>query len=334
MTVTDTGIRVRRFADGDEPQVLEVLRSALGEGPTDDRSSGFFRWKHLDNPFGRSFLLVAEVDGRIVGLRAFMRWRFETSSSVTEAVRAVDTATHPSYQRRGIFSELTRQALDAIRGEADLIFNTPNEKSLPGYLKLGWQIVGRVPVFVRVRRPVALIAGLRRGSQPPQIPVAGESASNVLDRARSLIGMIEEASAPTPELATAKDLDFLRWRYGAGSSLDYRALVHSRAGEDAGLAIFRVRRRGSLWETGIAELLTRPGDRTARRSLLADVVRAAPVHHVTFLDGADVPLRERRGFLRFPSPMTLVVNPMSAGIRPDPAEAASWRLTLGDVEVF
>ncbi len=59
------------------------------------------------------------------------------------AVRAVDTATHPDHQGRGIFSTLTPTRSRRCGSRADLVFNTPNEKSLPGYLKMGWQIVGQ-----------------------------------------------------------------------------------------------------------------------------------------------------------------------------------------------
>ena len=93
---------------------------------------------HPVDPFGRSFMLVAETDGRIVGLRAFMRWEFVAGDRRFRAVRAVDTATHPDHQGKGIFSRLTLEALDSLRDQADFIFNTPNEKSLPGYLKMGW----------------------------------------------------------------------------------------------------------------------------------------------------------------------------------------------------
>ena len=74
---------------------------ALGGGPAGSRPAEFFRWKHLENPFGRSFMLVAEADGRIVGLRAFMRWEFVAGDGAFRAVRAVDTATHPDYPGAG-----------------------------------------------------------------------------------------------------------------------------------------------------------------------------------------------------------------------------------------
>ena len=62
----------------------------------------------------------------------------------------MDTATHPDFQRRGIFSRLTEAAVEAARDDGvDLVFNTPNEKSGAGYLKMGWQEVGPIGVMVR-----------------------------------------------------------------------------------------------------------------------------------------------------------------------------------------
>src|SRR5437867_2251138 len=92
---------------------------------------------------------VAVSDDRIVGFRTFIRWRFRVDDDVVDAVRAVDTATDPAHQGRGIFSRLTLGALDELRGEnVGFVFNTPNDQSRPGYLKMGWRIVGRVPIAV------------------------------------------------------------------------------------------------------------------------------------------------------------------------------------------
>ena len=155
MRASPRTISLRPYREEDESAVLELLDASLGGGPVGRRPPSFFRWKHMSNPFGRSFMLVAEDDGRIVGLRAFMRWRFQAGDRELLAVRAVDTATHPDYQGQGIFSRLTLAALDELGGQVDLVFNTPNEKSLPGYLKMGWRPVGQVPIRVRVRHPTA-----------------------------------------------------------------------------------------------------------------------------------------------------------------------------------
>ncbi|HXF72015.1 MAG TPA: GNAT family N-acetyltransferase, partial [Actinomycetota bacterium] len=253
MTAVGAGLAIRPYREEDEEAVLALLRVSLGEGPAGERSPAFFRWKHLANPFGRSFMLVAEADGRVVGLRAFLRWRSVLGGREVRAVRAVDTATHPEHQGRGIFRTLTLQALEALRGEADLVFNTPNGKSLPGYLKMGWRVVGRVPVRIRVRRPVRFVRGVR-GLGPGRKPGPAPSPPSWAPSAAEVLGAIRDPSAlevphgSGERLATPRSLPYLRWRYGEAPGLGYRAVVEGDPERPDGLAIFRVRPRGSLWE--------------------------------------------------------------------------------------
>src|SRR5262245_52952288 len=144
-------VQIRRASGDDLPMVLELARSALG---WTDPDTSFLEWKHLENPFGESPMWVAEIDGRVVGFRGFVRWELQTPDGrMLRAVRAVDTATAPDVQGRGIFTRLTLGALDELRGEGvDLVFNTPNDKSLPGYVKMGWHEVGRLRAVVRPTR--------------------------------------------------------------------------------------------------------------------------------------------------------------------------------------
>src|SRR5947208_13036039 len=104
--------------DADVDDVVGLLGRALGPGPGGADRRELFVWKHLRNPFGRSVALVAEDGGRLVGVRTFMRWRFALpGGGGVDAVRAVDTATAPEAQRRGVFSSLTRRGLESCRDE-------------------------------------------------------------------------------------------------------------------------------------------------------------------------------------------------------------------------
>jgi hypothetical protein len=94
---------IRPYTDSDLEPTLETLRAAMGEAPALVFDEALIRWKHLDNPFGRSIMLVADVDGVIAGFRSFMRWDLVTpTGEMLRCVRAVDTATHPSFLRRGM----------------------------------------------------------------------------------------------------------------------------------------------------------------------------------------------------------------------------------------
>lgn len=339
----DVPVEVRSYQDADEPAILELLRMTLGSGPGGWRSPEFFRWKHERNPFGRSFMLLAEAGGRIVGFRAFMRWRFETEDRIIRAVRAVDTATHPEFQRKGVFSRLTKRALEGLREETDLVFNTPNARSGPGYLKLGWGEVGRVTVSARVRRPMRFLRGLRSartgsGTSPrPSIPLEAQTAQEALADVDSVSSLLEQADAPTGRLATPKDVAYLRWRYSEAPLLDYHAVRETLHGRLAGLAIFRIRPRGTLWQCSIADVFVEERDvRTARR-LLRRAAAAAPVDYAALR----VPSRStaaraaiRSGFLPTPGGLTFVVNALTEGLAPDPTDRRSWALSLGDLEVF
>ncbi len=85
--------------------------------------------------------------GQVIGFRMLLLWRFRRGDEAVTAVRAVDTATHPDHQGRGIFRALTTVAVDELRDEGvGFVFNTPNDQSRPGYLKMGWVDIGRPPL--------------------------------------------------------------------------------------------------------------------------------------------------------------------------------------------
>jgi GNAT superfamily N-acetyltransferase len=336
-----TACEIRGYRPEDEAGVLGLLAAALGEGPTGDRTVEFFRWKHLENPFGPSYVLVAEADGRIVGLRAFMRWRFRVDGREVRAVRAVDTATHPDYQGRGIFSRLTRQALDELSGDVDLVFNTPNAKSLAGYVKMGWQSVGRIDVDLRTRRPLRVLRAVRhlestaRPSHARPESDAETAAVALLDP--GVAPLVASVAATRARLITARSVDFLAWRYAAAPGLDYRAVRESVGRRLTGLAFFRIRPRGPLWETTIADVIVPAGDwRTARR-LLRRVVRSAPVDHVSCRLPRGTPFGRAvraAGFVRWGQGPVLTVKTMG-DIGADPTARSSWdSIGVGDLEVF
>ncbi|MGH2791295.1 MAG: GNAT family N-acetyltransferase [Actinomycetota bacterium] len=331
---------VREYRDEDEAEVLDLLVASLGGGPGGNRTPQFFRWKHLDSPFGRSLMLLAHQGDRIIGFRSFMRWRFRSGGEELACVRAVDTATHPEHQGQGVFSRLTLDALEALRPNTDLVFNTPNGKSGPGYLKMGWRRVCSLPVSVRVRRPLHFARNLRSlrsdstAGSPPAIdasPAAEELADT--EQVRALLTRLSYDDRFTTE----RSLEYLRWRYGAAPLLDYRALTAKVDGELRGLLIFRVRPRGSLWESTVAEVLVAPTDDRTARSLLRWATRAAAVDHLTIHLPARSPLTRSSmltGFVPSPRGMDLFVNPLRGNIQPPPEKFESWALSLGDLEVF
>ena len=208
---------------GDREAILQLLQRSMGRSD-DPRFADLYRWKHDLNAFGPSPTWVAVEGGQVVAVRVFMRWEFVRGGQVLRAVRAVDTATDPDHQGKGLFSALTLHGLEEMRAEGvDFVFNTPNSQSRPGYLKMGWREVGALPVAVRPVGPMSLVrmarsrAAAEHWSQPLAI---GTGFEEWVD-GRS--GWRGEAHLPIRTLATHTTEAFDRWRFG-WPELHYRVV--------------------------------------------------------------------------------------------------------------
>ncbi len=319
-------ITVRRAGPDDVPAIVDVAGAALGWAPGEPHEA-LFRWKHLANPAGESPMWLAEADGRVAGFRAMMRWELRTpEGDRLSAVRAVDTATHPAFQRRGVFSRLTSAAVEELTAAGvGIVFNTPNDRSRPGYLKLGWIEVGRLPLAVR---PVSVRGAARmarartaaeKWSQPSSVgrPAAEVVADPAID---PLL-----ASQPLAGVATAVDRTHLRWRYGL-ELLHYRALAPSGVAE--GVVLFRDRRRGGAVECVVDAVLAPGGDRARQRALLGALASAVDADYLLRLGPSD----PRGGFVPLVGQgPRLTARALTAS--PEPS-VDRWALTLGDVELF
>ena len=327
MSRTD-GMEVRAYEPADRAAVLELMAASLGWLP-DDHHGAFFAWKHEANPFGPSLAWVATVDGSLAGFRTFLRWEFVVGAEVRKAVRAVDTATHPDHRGRGIFSELTRHGLATLPDVGvGFVFNTPNDQSRPGYLKMGWEVVGRLPIHARPRSLPALrrMATARTPADIWSTPTTnGTAATDALADTDALARLL--AGQPgSDRLTTRRSPEFFHWRYAGFPALAYRVTTLGGSVAD-GFAVWRLRRRGEALEAALVEVLAPGGDRRTVRRL----ARAAAVE-----SGADytvgLGLHSGRGFIPLPG-QGPTLTWRSVGSEPAPP-LGSWALGLGDVELF
>ena len=325
-------ITVRPAGPDDIGAIVELARAALGWS-SEDPNEDFFRWKHLDNPAGRSPMWVAHDDEGLVGVRAFLRWRFTTAAGTSaRAVRAVDTATHPRAQGRGIFTRLTLAAVQELSSQGvDFVFNTPNDQSRPGYLKMGWQVVGRVPIVVRPRGPrgVWAMSRARRPAAKWSLPSpAGQPALDVLADTAAVDELV--GATASAGLATDRTAAHLGWRYGF-APLHYRA-VTAAGGVANGLAVFRLRARGRAREATVCELLA-PDARTAR-GLLHQVAATTGADYLIATPGAHSPWARRLVPMPGQGPILTWRSLDAAGAAGGPPPLDDWNLALGDVELF
>lgn len=356
-------LRICRYNAEAIPEVLKLVKVTLGNEGAVRKTEAFWRWKHEDNHFGSSYGLYArdETQALAVGLRVLMRWQFRTKDGeLLQAVRAVDTATHPAYQRLGIFSKLTRQAVDDLKQEGvDLIFNTPNARSLPGYLKMGWQIVAKWPLYIRALRPIRMLSRRLKTIPASQQLIKFDDffAPNIMtwqafaerygeDIPKLVSNWEQQRRQACPArgsrqarvgLRTLKDFNYLQWRYGQHPHLTYGIYAWEDAGTLAGFAILRPNWRYGWQEIVLTEIFLRQPDPKLGKSFLKHLIKELRGDYLVAHFSAptfEKALLRRAGFLQAPRQgMTFTVNPLSS--RSQSALAAVfWDLTLGDLEVF
>lgn len=347
-------LNVRPYDAAAMPAIVEMARGALGAAPATPMTPEFWAWKHAANPVGPSFGIYAWDDAtqRVAGLRMFLRWKFtQGDRAPVTAVRAVDTATHADYRRRGLFSQLTQQAIEQLGAEGvSLIFNTPNESSLPGYLKLGWRTVARLPLMVRPLRPARMAARRIWPRSPLDIGAWEEHFTRGMlrwaefterygDAIDAMIRRWEESRTLTG-LRTVRDRTYFDWRYGGHPHVAYGvcALADPAARRDLlGFAVVRPNRRYGWQEAVLDELVLARPDETLGRRLLADLPAALRSDYLIAHSAqgtVERRLLRKAGFWVAPRRgMLLAARELAAGV-PNLYTASAWDLTLGDLELF
>jgi hypothetical protein len=272
---------------------------------------------------------VALADGAIAGFRTFLRWEFTVGRERRRAVRAVDTATHPDHRGRGVFSALTLHGLEALPAAGvDFVFNTPNDQSRPGYLKMGWEVVGRLPIRTRPRS----LGGLRRMATARTAAdlwstptTAGVDAGAAFADGDALTRLL--AGQPEPDrLATRLSTEYLRWRYAGFPPLAYRVSTIGSSVAD-GFAAWRLRARGGAREAAIVQVVAPGGDARTRHRLAHRAALDSGADYAIVLGSGGGP-----GFVPLPGQGPILTYRSVTGAAPP--GRAEWALALGDVELF
>ena len=337
-------LRIRHATDADAPELSELLRVCLGPESAAHRPE-HWTWKHRANPFGPSPCLVAEAGGRLVAARPFLRWTWLARSGPVHAVRAVDTVTHPEWRRAGIFSKLTLALLEEVRSEGcSFVFNTPNRASRAGYLAMGWEDVGPIVALVRARRPIRtlrrLAGGVVNGDGDGPARVEDRRSIEALLADEAALHCIETRRVRESSLETPRSAEYLRWRYHDVPGRAYQA-EWSLEGDQGAVVIWRIRRRAGACELDLVEVTLAGGDRAVSTGarLVKKLVHETRADYAVAHAAPGTPERaclRRAGFLPLPllrRRLTVRVLQPAPGA-PDPRSRASWRLSLGDLELF
>lgn len=319
---------VRVANEADLPAIIELFELSLGAthgAPT----QSFWRWKHIDNPFGVSPVLLAFDKDKLMGLRAFMRWQWKYQGKVLPAFRAVDTGTHPDYRGKGIFSRLTRQLVSELKEiePACFIYNTPNDKSKPGYLKMGWQVLGKPNLI---------------GS------VAFSYSRNAKERFKAYHRDLQNLDFATlqyqvdlnPDLIHVNhSLAYYKWRYQSIPELPYGSFVYESKGQTV-LLFFHLKPRKYFYELRICDALWLSGapDRSLLMKACHKLAGRLGTPFISLVLKGPISHWERVRFrmfsLRNLAPEVTVREVNDSELMSAVGNINNWSFTMGDLELF
>jgi hypothetical protein len=103
--------------------------------------------KHLyiENPFTKNFptSLVALYNNKVVGFRGLIGLPFSLNYRKINVLIPSSATTHPDFRRQGLFSTMNTKSFEIYKDQYQVFLNTSSNKlSTPGYIKLGWQVLG------------------------------------------------------------------------------------------------------------------------------------------------------------------------------------------------
>jgi GNAT superfamily N-acetyltransferase len=103
----------------------------------------YLRWLYAENPCGPVVGFNAREDGRLAAHYVCVPARMRVNGRCANALLSLNTATHPDFQGKGLFTRLAESTYAAGAEEGvELVYGIANANSTPGFVrKLGFALV-------------------------------------------------------------------------------------------------------------------------------------------------------------------------------------------------
>lgn len=301
-------VRIRAGSSEDLKTALEVLNRSYS---TDRFTIEWHRWKHLDSPFGRSRLWLAEGPLGVDGLFFALPWNYRDENGEVAGVRTVDGATLPSARGRGVLGKL--------------IATEYNE----------WTWTERPGVLVATATDAARRSHVKNGALAlPQLDYAYHVPKRLGTAQLEHGDQILDSYRPDPVtgMSTAWTPAALRWRSDPRSGHVYECVRLVNTEAPNGL-LFRVESRGRLLRILVAIAIW--GDSADRRQLLASAARTVGAPLILAPSGAGAEPTEARRVMRAGHTWVCVWDrrlPPEQQTESRLCRLEGWQLTYGELE--
>lgn len=317
---------------------LDCFPENLGKAPA--REQHYF-WKFEGFPAERpSYEYQARLADDMLGYYAAVPYKYRIDGRDAVAGMVCDVMTGSKARGKGVFTKLGAYALNEMK-EAGLDFTTGypiRPEVLPGHLKVGWKVVQKMPIYIKVLRTNGLLCLAKLGFLSPVGDLTAR-ALNVLpnlvptDRryaveSRSVEAFLaDDAYPPFLEkwLATVpnglvKSREFLRWRLSAPETSYQIFSVKDDAGNMVAVSVARNTVLREIPALALLDLMILPGHERAFRLIDRSLAEHALQSRAEVVSTMIHPTWARRyglglrGYLPSPFVFSLIVRKLNEAL--------------------
>ena len=290
----------RAYRKGDEYKIYSLWKAVHKDNDIClDSWLKWWEWTYMKNPAGLGIIFVAEDRGEIVGHSSVIPMRMKIGSKYLTGFQSIETMTHPSYRKLGIYTKLARMTYDAAFYYGwDIGYRFPNRRSSYPIAKnrLNWfDVSNRISALLPVNHLNIIDScfkneTLSRLFTPISITLHkfickmncrknSENASIMLRRVTHFDEAINDLWKVVKndyEIMLVKEKEFLNWRYIKHPLADYEAYVVDQNGVIDGYAVLGLREIHGL-KAGIIYDLVAP---LSKGDVISAMVKFAVNHFI------------------------------------------------------
>lgn len=211
-------INYRLATEEDIDSLLEIYNRLYQTNRSEDE----FRWEFRDCPHGEGFHVIAESNGKVVGMQAIIPLRFRNEKGEVLTGKSEDTLVDPSQRGKGIFEGMYQLVFSECR-KRGIQFIWGYTKAIKPFKRIGFSIPFHhgqsLAVFKPGRAAKYLSALDTLASTTKKLKVNALAwASFLKQRFKRSTFKVQEALVTVNEpFSTALELDqddaFMQWRF-------------------------------------------------------------------------------------------------------------------------
>lgn len=221
------------------------------------RTKEWFKWKFESSPYGKSLIFAAFDDDKVAGAVVFGLGYMRFEGENVLCALSYDTFVGKSYQGQHLFSKLIRGALEECRNlGVRIIYNFPNPLSLPGFKKMGFNVVDHYYNYYTL--PISPIGFLCHLRDVRKGFIKNESNIDILKSIE--IPHFSDNILNNEVYTPIWSKEYIQWRFFSYPVSEY--YIHSKEGI---FAVVQVGFRGRIKESRILFITATEGNRLSRR---------------------------------------------------------------------